>query len=84
MGEQLIRFRLLLRVLGTRRVVPAPTLVPIVAAVVRIPAEHLPQLAPRQLFSAPQDARGEQPRPRAFVRAKLGLGKHGEMREEPL
>jgi hypothetical protein len=44
--------------------VGAPCLVAIVAAIVGIPAEHVPKFLPSQKAAAAKDARGEEPRGR--------------------
>ena len=83
--EQFASSFFLLRVLVVRRVsfMPTPALVPVIAAIVRIPAEHVPQFRPGQRFSATQHTRGKEPGPCTARRLKLLGRHHTQMRQEP-
>ncbi len=71
--------------LGILRVgllLPAPGPVGVVAAVMGIPAQHVPQLGPGERRAAAQHAGRQQPRPRAAGRGQLRRGQHPEMRQQ--
>ncbi len=80
--EQFARPLFLLAILRAGLVLPAPAPVAIVAAVVSIPAQHVPQLGPAQRLPAPQHPRRQQPRPRAAGRLQLSIAKHAQVRQQ--
>ena len=74
-------FRIFLVRFGFQR---APAPVSIVAAIMCVPAEHVPHFRPSQERPAPEHACGQQPGPRAARLVQLFFGKDGQVGEETL
>src|ERR1041385_5359278 len=59
-----------------------PAAVSIIAAIVSIPAEHVPKFRPIEQRAASENARGQLPRPGATRSVELLLAQHIEMRQQ--
>ena len=60
----------------------APAPVAIVAAIVRVPAQHIPQLRPRKRLAAPQHPRRQHPRPSTAGHIQFRLSQHAQVPQQ--